>query len=107
MSAGGYKGYGFGLMAEVLAAAVTGSLMSTAAPPLKTPEGPPHDLGQFYFLLDPTTSAGDGFWASIDALKEAVLAQPNARLPGSNSSRPDSVEVDAALWETVLGLAAE
>ena len=107
VSAGGYKGYGFGLMAEILAAAVTGSLMSTAAPPLKAPEGPPHDLGQFYLLLDPTASAGDVFWTRTDALKEAVSAQPNARLPGSNSTRPDSVRVDAELWQTVLGLAAE
>lgn len=88
VSAGGYKGYGFGLMAEVLAAALTGSLNSVSAPPLKTPEGPPHDLGQFYFLLDPTLFAGEDFWQRLDCLVQAVSAQPNARLPGSGKPFP-------------------
>jgi (2R)-3-sulfolactate dehydrogenase (NADP+) len=105
ISAGGYKGYGFGLMVEVLAAAITGSLTSTSAPPLKAPEGPPHDLGQFYFLIDPTACAGDAFWARLKQLAEAVESQPNARLPGANSERPTSVSIDAALWEKVLELA--
>ncbi|MEM7293758.1 MAG: Ldh family oxidoreductase [Pseudomonadota bacterium] len=106
VSAGGYKGYGFGLMAEVLAAAVTGSLNSINAPPLKTPEGPAHDLGQFYFLLDPLTFAGDAFWDRLDALRGAVDAQPDARLPGSNRDVPDSVEIDAELWDRVNTLAS-
>ena len=53
LSAGGYKGYGFGLMAELLAGALTGSRLSLEVPPLKAPEGPPHDLGQFYIVIDP------------------------------------------------------
>ena len=65
VSSGGYKGYGFALMAEVLAAAVTGSLNSVSAPPLKAPEGPAHDLGQFYFLVDPTTFFRRRFLGSI------------------------------------------
>ena len=105
VSAGGYKGYGFGLMVEVLAAAVTGSLTSTSAPPLKAPEGPPHGLGQFYFLLDPTACAGDSFWARLEQLAEAVESQPNARLPGSNAARPTEVSINGALWEKVQELA--
>ncbi len=107
VSAGGYKGYGFGLMAEVLAAALTGSLNSVSAPPLKTPEGPPHDLGQFYFLLDPTLFAGEDFWQRLDCLVQAVSAQPNARLPGSGKPFSNGVDVsiDAALWAAVEALA--
>ena len=106
VSAGGHKGYGFGLMAEVLAAAVTGSLNSVSAPPLKTPEGPPHDLGQFYFLIDPTTFAGDAFWERLQTLTQAVTCQPNARLPGSRRELPNEVSIDAALWKAVVDLAA-
>lgn len=106
VSSGGYKGYGFGLMAEVLAAAVTGSVNSVTAPPLKTPEGAPHDLGQYYFIIDPTTFSGDRFWERLATLSDAVEAQPNARLPGSNRSFPDEVSIDAALWESVEALAA-
>ena len=38
VSMGGYKGWGFGLMAEVLAAAMTGSVLSRDVKPLKAPE---------------------------------------------------------------------
>ena len=36
LSAGGYKGYGFGLLAEILAGALTGSRLSVEVPSLKT-----------------------------------------------------------------------
>ncbi len=104
LSSGGYKGYGFGLMAEILAAAVTGSVLSIDAEPLKTPRGGPHNLGQFYFLLDPTVSSGDGFWQRLDSLSEAVSAQPEARLPGTGKDFPDHVYIDQTLWELVLEL---
>ncbi len=105
VSAGGHKGYGFGLMAEVLAAAVTGSVNSVDAPPLKTPEGVSHDLGQFYFLIEPTTFAGDFYWDRLETLTQAVADQPNARLPGSQRILPKEVSIDAALWKTVEKLA--
>ena len=107
VSAGGYKGFGFGLMAEVLAAAVTGSLNSVDAPPLKTPEGTAHDLGQFYFLLDPQTFAGDAFWQRLATLQDAVAKQPEARLPGSQRSVVSRVDIDAELWDKVLSLATQ
>lgn len=105
VSAGGYKGFGFGLMAEVMAAAVTGSVNSVSAAPLKAPAGPAHDLGQFYFLVDPTTFAGDDFWVRMETLTQAVEAQPNARLPGSKSKWPSTVPIDSALWRKVEELA--
>ena len=98
VSTGGYKGYGFGLMAEVLAAALTGSVNSLDVKAIKSPDGPPHDLGQFYFLVDPCTFAGDVFWARINRLTQAVDQQENARLPGSNRDFPDSVSIDEAVW---------
>ena len=105
VSAGGYKGYGLGLMVEVLAGALTGSLLSTEIPPLKAPEGPHHDIGQFYILIDPTAFAGDGFWDRLDAIAAAVDAQPNARLPGSQRGVPDEVELDDELWKRMGELA--
>jgi (2R)-3-sulfolactate dehydrogenase (NADP+) len=105
VSAGGYKGFGYGLMAELLASAVTGSLSSMNAPPLKANEGPPHNLGQFYYLLDPTTFSGDHFWDNLESLMESVESQPNARLPGSRHGALDEVSIDAALWEKVKVLA--
>jgi (2R)-3-sulfolactate dehydrogenase (NADP+) len=104
-SSGGHKGFGFSLMIELLASAVTGSLSSKCAPPLKADKGPAHDLGQFYFLLDPTTFKGDGFFDSLDTLMQAVESQPGARLPGSRQLLTE-LSIDRVLWDKVEALAA-
>ncbi len=105
LSAGGYKGYGLGLMVEVLASALTGSLSSTQIPPLKAPEGPHHDIGQFYLVIDPAAFGGDGFFDRVDALADAVDAQPGARLPGGSRSAPDTIELEDDVWASVQALA--
>ena len=105
VSAGGYKGWGFGLMAEILAAGMTGSVNSLDVGGLKLPDGPPHDLGQFYLLLDPATH-GDHFPARLARVSEAVAAQEGARLPGSSRVAQEAVEVPDALWALCEGLAA-
>ncbi|MCP5073956.1 MAG: Ldh family oxidoreductase [Rhodobacteraceae bacterium] len=105
VSTGGYKGWGFGLMAEVLAAAVTGSVNSLDVKGLKLKDGPPHDLGQFYFLLDPTVFSGDAFFDRIARVADAVNAQEGARLPGANRVLMDQISLDPALWDRVLELA--
>ncbi|MDB9857259.1 Ldh family oxidoreductase [Amylibacter sp.] len=106
VSTGGYKGWGLGLMVEILAAALTGSVNSLDVKGLKLPDGAPHDLGQFYFLVDPTTFAGDAFYDRLARVTDAVDEQPNARLPGANRVLPNEVDIDAALWEKTKILAA-
>jgi len=103
-SMAGYKGYGIGLMVEVLAAALTGSNLSTEVPPLKTPEGAPHDLGQFYVLIDPGSFSGPVFSEKIAALAASIEAQEGARLPGRSLRHLDPVPVNPDVWETVRGL---
>ncbi len=105
VSTGGYKGWGFGLMGEILAAAVTGSVNSLDVSGLKVAEGKPHDLGQFYFLLDPTTFSGDAFWDRLARVSDAVAAQEGTRLPGTDKAEPDQVEINAAVWASVQKLA--
>ena len=85
VSAGGYKGWGFGLMVELLAAGMTGSVNSLDVKGLKLPDGPPHGLGQFYILLDPTTY-GDHFNDRFARVAEAVAAQDGARIPGAEAA---------------------
>lgn len=103
VGAGGHKGWGFGLMAEVLVAGLTGSLNSVDVAPLKAPEGKPHDLGQVYFLIDP--SQNPAFFDRLSRLKDAVAEDPQARLPGSVPRKIDPVMVPDALWALVTGLA--
>ena len=103
VSTGGYKGWGFGLMAELLAAGMTGGVLSRDVQPLKAPEGPPHDLGQYYILIDPGTSPD--FVARLDRFK-ALLAEDEAgRMPGQGRCLNDPVDVDPAAWAQAQGLA--
>ena len=105
VSAGGYKGWGFGLMVELLAAGMTGSVNSLDVKGLKLPDGAPHGLGQFYILMDPTTY-GDDFSARFARVAEAVAAQDGARIPGADRRVRDVVDVPDALWALVETLAA-
>jgi len=103
MSSGGYKGWGFGLMTEVLAAAFTGSVNSLDVKGLKLPDGPPHDLGQFYLILAPTTH-GDGFFDRIERFADAVGEQDGARLPGSRFEIPTSVQIEKNIMDQLVTL---
>jgi (2R)-3-sulfolactate dehydrogenase (NADP+) len=105
VSAGGYKGWGFGLMAELLAAGMTGSVNSLDVKGLKLPDGPPHDLGQFYIIMDPATH-GDHFTTRFARMAEAVAAQEGARIPGADRKILAQVDVPDALWEQVTALAS-
>ena len=107
LSAGGHKGYGLGLMVEVLAACLTGSRLSIDVPPLKAPDGPPHDLGQFYVVIDPSGYSGDVFTESLTSLAASIAGQPGARLPGAGRALPDAVDLEPDLWEATLALAAD
>lgn len=106
VSTGGYKGYGFGLMTEVLAAAITGSVNSVNVKGLKVPEGEPHNLGQFYFLMDPMAVSGDAFWDRIATLTDVVSEQEGARLPGQHRQLPEAVSIEANVWELAQSLSA-
>ena len=103
VSAAGYKGWGFGLMAELMAAGLTGSVNSLDVGGLKLPDGPPHGLGQSYFLIDPRTF-GDAFDARFARIAEAVAAEEGGRLPGASRVLRDPVDVPDALWTDVLEL---
>ena len=105
VSAGGYKGWGFGLMVELLAAGMTGSVNSLDVSGLKVAEGKPHDLGQFYILMDPGTYH-DGFADRFARVAEAVAEQDDARIPGADRKVMTEVDVPDALWGLVRNLSA-
>ena len=99
VSMGGYKGWGFGLMAEILAAGMTGGVLSRDVKPLKAPDGAPHDLGQYYVLIDPGTSPD--FADRLTALAEAASADAGERMPGQGKAPAEVVSVDEAVWAQV------
>ncbi|MEO0358973.1 MAG: Ldh family oxidoreductase [Pseudomonadota bacterium] len=103
VSAGDYKGWGFGLMVEILAAGMTGSVNSLDVGGLKLPDGPPHGLGQFYILMDPATHH-DHFADRLARVVDSIAADDGARVPGQSRNRMDAVSVDDAFWDKVEAL---
>jgi len=104
VSMGGYKGWGFGLMAELLAAGMTGGVASRDVKPLKAPQGAPHDLGQFYILIDP--ASGQAFYDRLAQVAEGVALDEGARMPGQSKQPSEIVDVQDQVWELVTGLAS-
>ena len=104
LSTGGYKGFGLGLMVEVLAAGLTGGRASVDVPPLKATDGPPHDLGQFYLLVDPDAFTAERLHRLTAQLQAMVADQPGSRLPGANRRVQNPVEVPDELWARMVEL---
>ncbi|MFK7941040.1 MAG: Ldh family oxidoreductase [Roseovarius sp.] len=103
VSMGGYKGWGFGLMAELLAAGMTGGVASRDVKPLKAPEGPPHDLGQYYLLMDPDLSGV--FFDRLAHVADGVACDEGARMPGQSKQENDPVDLEDAVWAQLQELA--
>ncbi len=91
VSSGGYKGWGFGLMAEVLAAGIAGGLASQFVQPLKATYGEPHNLGQYYILIDHQIS--NSFENLLNDLEAAVSEDEGTRLPGQGKLEKEFVTV--------------
>lgn len=107
--AGGVKGFGVGLMVEILAAALSGANLSAEASPFSGPAGGPPGTGQFFVAIDPGAYVGAAFGAAIGRLCDSIEAQEGARLPGArrraNRARieAEGVRVDAGLLERIAG----
>ncbi len=104
VSAAGYKGWALGLLVEFLASGLTGSVNSLDVQGLKLPGGPPHDLGQFYILIDPAAQAG-ALADRIGRVAGEIVGDPPVRIPGSQDKGRDPVPVAPDLWARVRALA--
>ena len=104
---GGYKGFGTGLMVEVMAAALSGAMLGIQASPFSGTDGGPPKTGQCFLALDPNAYSGPAFNERITALTEAINSQEGARLPGArrmeNRKRIDieGVHVSDSLLENI------
>ncbi len=102
VSAGGYKGWGFGLMAEILVAGMTGGRISKNVAPLKARDGKPHNLGQFYIIIDP--ESGASFYNRLEELTALISSEEGTRMPGQYTVPQTEVDVPDGLWSLAISL---
>jgi (2R)-3-sulfolactate dehydrogenase (NADP+) len=85
--AGGHKGFGQGLIVEVMCAAMTGSLRGLQMGSMVADDGKAVGNGQFFIALNPKLFAAN-FDSQVKALAKSITSQNGARMP--NSKRQDN-----------------
>ena len=80
--AGGYKGFGQGLMVETMASLMTGAQLGSVMSPFATDAGGPCNSGQFFIAIDPEGLSAGLFADRFATLAGSITAQEGARMPG-------------------------
>lgn len=100
---GGYKGFGVGLLVEILAAALSGANLSAEASPFSGTKGGPPGTGQFFIAIDPASFGGDGFHDAMLRLAASITDQDGARLPGQRrADNRSKIEADGVIVDDAL-----
>jgi (2R)-3-sulfolactate dehydrogenase (NADP+) len=100
--AGGYKGFGQGLIVEVMCAAMTGSNRGLEMGSFMDNDKP-IGCGQFFIAFNPKKFSGSSFDKQIAALAKSITSQPGARMPNSRReanikrSKKQGIGIDVAL----------
>ncbi|HEX6119319.1 MAG TPA: Ldh family oxidoreductase [Dongiaceae bacterium] len=81
--AGGYKGFGLGLVVEVMCAALAGARRGPEMGSFMANDGKPIGCGQFFIALEPKAFSGGAFARQIAALAKSITDQKGARLPNA------------------------
>jgi (2R)-3-sulfolactate dehydrogenase (NADP+) len=105
--AGGYKGFGQGLIVETMCAALAGANRGLEMGSFTANDGLPIGCGQFFIALEPKVFSGGLFDKQIERLIASIMSQPGARMP--NSKREESqkklmksgIPIDKALYERI------
>ena len=111
LPAGGHKGFGVGLLVEILASCLSGAVLSKDASPFSGTAGGPPRTGQCFIAFDPSAFS-EGFSQQVASLVNAIAVQENVRLPGAGRRaarrrmESDGVLVDPALIERIEALCA-
>ncbi|MEP6607357.1 MAG: Ldh family oxidoreductase [Burkholderiaceae bacterium] len=113
LPAGGVKGAMLALIVELLCTALTGANFGYEADSFFVDAGNQPRLGQAFLAIDPAALAGaDTYYSRVEALIEAMCADPQVRLPGEKRTRlaqqasQDGVEIPDAVLDRLIQLAA-
>lgn len=110
--AGGYKGFGQGLIVEVMCAALTGSKRGPQMGSFVDNDGKPIGCGQFFIALDPDAFSGGAFAKQIAALVKSIVSQQGARMPNARRAanqkrlKKAGLPIERTLYETLKAFAA-
>lgn len=105
--AGGYKGFGQGLIVEVMCAALAGGNRGLQMGSF-TLNDKPIGCGQFFIAIDPAHFSGPKFTKQVKALMQSILSQDGARLPNmrreANQKRlaKEGLPIDRDIYERLL-----
>ena len=103
---GGYKGFGTGLLVEILTACLAGGNLGTQASSFAGEDGGPPGTGQFFIAIDPE-KFNSNYISSIKSLIESITVQEGARLPGSKrqaafqKNQNKEIEISEQLLERI------
>ncbi|MBL8521238.1 MAG: Ldh family oxidoreductase [Betaproteobacteria bacterium] len=112
MPAGGVKGAMLALIVELLCVALTGAAFGFEADSFFVDEGNAPRLGQVFWVIDPGAMSGnDTCLSRVETLIEAILADPEVRLPGARRDElarraaSEGIEVTDVQWAELGRLA--
>lgn len=107
----GPKGFGLGLMVDILGGVLTGGNCSYEASMFSNNEGGPPNVGQSIIAIDPSFYA-EGFVAHLEAMLTDMTTDNSARVPGERRGQlrqlheSNGVDVPDALLEQISELSA-
>ena len=109
--AGGYKGFGAGLIVEVMCAALAGAKRGPEMGSFMANDGKAIGCGQFFIALEPKAFSGGSFARQVAALVTSITGQKGARLPNSRREanqkrlRKEGLSIERALYERLKSFA--
>ena len=105
---GGPKGFGLGLMVDVLGGVLTGSNCSYEASMFATTEGGPPNVGQTIIAMDPSFFS-DGFVAHLEGMVSELTRDNDVRVPGERRAELRRIHEEKGIEvpETLLAQIAE
>ena len=109
---GGYKGFGQGLIVEVMCAALTGSHRGLQMGSFTADDGKRVGNGQFFVAIEPDGFSGGAFAQQVKALVKSIVAQEGARLPNArreaNRKRlaKEGLKLERDLYERLVAFTA-
>jgi (2R)-3-sulfolactate dehydrogenase (NADP+) len=107
---GDAKGAALVLMVEILSAALTAAHFGFEASSFFTADGESPDVGQLLLAFAPNPLSGNQFYYRLEDLLEAVLSQPQTRLPGDRrlklrqQAHKDGLYLSHQQYEQILSL---